>query len=277
MALKALVKQVIPHGICEYSIRRHDYMRLGFSASHASWIALSLRRYQSLCDARLDLVPKPILSALRTCVDAGAHAGNWTQALLDHFRPERIIAVECEPRLVALLKEKFAALPQVAVVDAALAEGEGTARFHQLRHPAGSSLLKPRADIAKEFETNSWDLIGTVDVRKLTYDQLVADEEEISILKLDIQGAEMGVLASSREGLRKTKSIIMEVTFTSHYEGDSGFPELHQFMVSMGFGLYRLSSPYHRGARVLFADAVYVREDILHDLAAKTRDASCSG
>jgi len=109
-------------------------------------------------------------------------------------------------------------------------------------------------------------LIGTVDVRKITYDQLVANEKEISILKLDIQGAEMAMLTASREGLQKTKCIIMEVTFTPHYEGDSGFPELHQFMAQRGFGLYRLSSPYHRGGRVLFADAVYVQEEMLRDL-----------
>jgi FkbM family methyltransferase len=263
MPLKDLIKQVIPHGLCEYSIRRHDYMRLGFGAMEASWIALSARQHRDLCDSRLDLLPKEILSKLSTCVDAGAHAGNWTAALLERFNPERVIAVECEPRLVGPLRARFAAFPLVSVVDAALAESEGTASFHQLRHPASSSLLKPRADVVKEFLPNSWDLIGTVDVRKISYDQLVAAEKEISILKLDIQGAEMGMLAASRDGIEKTDCVIMEVTFTSHYEGDSGFPELHQCMAGRGFGLYRLSAPYNRGGRILFADAVYVREKIL--------------
>jgi FkbM family methyltransferase len=266
MSLKDLVKLAIPHGIAEYSIRRHDYMRLGIDADKASWIALSVRKYRDLCDARLNLFPPTILSALRTCVDAGAHAGSWTQALLDRFNPPRVIAVECEPRLVGSLESKFAALPFVTVVDAALADSEGTANFNQLRHPAGSSLLRPRREVTREFAANSWDVIGTVEVRKIIYDQLVADEDEVSILKLDIQGAEMAVLGSSREGLRKTKSILMEVTFTSHYENDAGFPELHQLMASKGFGLYRLSAPYHRGARILYADALYIREDILHEL-----------
>jgi hypothetical protein len=57
------------------------------------------------------------------------------------------------------------------------------------------------------------------------------------------------------------------VTFVSHYEDDSGFPELHQLMRRQGFGLYRLSAPYERGGRVLYSDAVYVREEILRDLA----------
>jgi FkbM family methyltransferase len=242
-------------------------MRLGLSSSQASRIALSARQYRSLLDARLELVPARILSSLRTCVDAGAHAGNWTSILLDLFKPECVIAVECEPRMVEGLHKKFAAQQVVRVVDAALGESDGQASFHQLRHPAGSSLLKPRSEIKKEFLDNSWDVIATVDVRKVSYDQLVADEKEISILKLDIQGAEMAMLAASRTGLQKTKCIIMEITFTSHYEGDSGFSELHQFMEQRNFGLYRLSPAYHRGGRILFADAVYVCEEMLREIA----------
>jgi FkbM family methyltransferase len=267
MGLKDLAKQMIPQGICDYSIRRHEYIRLGIDSRRASWIGISPALYRNLCESRLNLLPRSILSALRTCVDAGAHAGSWTQALIDNFAPPHVIAVECEPRLVGPLKAKFADLPFVEVVEAALAGDEGTATFHQLRHPAGSSLLKPRTDVTKEFEANSWDVVGTVDVRKISYDQLVAREDEVSILKLDIQGAERRVLENSREGLEKTKSILMEVTFTSHYENDAGFPELHQLMAKKGFGLYRLSAPYHRGGRILFADALYIREDILSNLA----------
>jgi FkbM family methyltransferase len=268
MGLKDFVRQIIPYGLCEYSVRRHEYIRMGINNGAASFAALSRKRYQNLCDARLNFVPKSILTKLRTCVDAGAHAGSWTAALLEPFQPARIIAVECEPRLVGPLKAKFGGLPQVRVVEAALAENEGRARFHQLQHPAGSSLLMPRADVTKEFLAGSWEVIGTPDVPTIGYDQLVAAEEEISILKLDIQGAEFAVVTASQTGLQKTKSIIMEVTFTPHYEHDAGFSELHPLVSSKGFGLYRLSAPYDRGGRILYSDAIYVREDLLHDLTA---------
>lgn len=268
MPLKELVKQFLPHGVCEYSIRRHEYIRLGLPSSQASRAAFSISRYRNLCDARLELVPTKILSNLHTCVDAGAHKGDWTQALLDTFQPQRVIAVECEPRLVDPLRARFRNAPAIIVVDAALAEGEGTTRFHQLRHPASSSLLKPREEVVQEFLEHSWDEIGIVDVKTIGYDQLIAQEEDVSILKLDIQGSEMAMLSASRQGLDKTKCVILEVTFTPHYEGDSGFPELHQLMTNRGFGLYRLSAPYNRGGRILFADAVYVREEILREFSA---------
>ncbi len=271
--LKTLARQILPYGIWQYSFRRHDYMRMGLASSQASRLALSARQYQRVCDARLNLIPPAITSSLRTCVDAGAHLGDWTDALLSVFGPEHVIAVECEPRLVGPLRTRLKSFPCVEIVDAALADAEGTATLHQLRHPAGSSLLRPRTGIAGEFAANSWDIIGEVSVKKISYDQLVANEAEVSILKLDIQGAEMKVLNNSREGLQRTKSVIIEVTFTPHYEGDSGFPELHDLMAQKGFGLYRLALPYDRGARALYADAVYVREDILQQLTQTSGDA----
>jgi FkbM family methyltransferase len=263
---KEFVKQVLPYGLCDYSVRRHDFMRQGFTATEATRIALSRLKYQALCDSRLNLLPKEITSSLHTCVDAGAHVGSWTEALLDLFSPGRIIALECEPRLVEGLKRKFRDRPHVTVIDAALSADAGTMTFYQLQHPASSSLLRPRAEIEREYQHDSWKVIGEVPVRTVSYDEVVAGEQEVSILKLDIQGAEMDVLKNSTTGLDKTKSVIMEVNFTPHYDRDASFPDLHQLMAGRGFGLYRLSSVYHRGGRALFADAVYVKENILQAL-----------
>lgn len=267
LSLKNILKGLLPHAAVEYSVRRHDYLRLGVPASRATSLAFSASRYRALCDARLNLLPPSILSALRTCVDAGAHAGAWTLALLDVFQPERILALECDPRLVGHLTQTMASLPQVQVIDAALASNDDEAAFHQLRHPAGSSLLKPLDGIAREFEAHSWDVIGEVTVKTVRYDSLVEPESEVSILKLDIQGAEKNVLSASTQGLRRTKSVILEVNFTPHYESDAVFAELHDLMRFKGFGLYRLSPAYHRGGRALFCDAVYLQEQILAEIA----------
>jgi FkbM family methyltransferase len=264
-SLTNIAKQVLPSGIREYSVRRHAFLRMGLANRDASLMALRAEPYAAIRDARLDLLPKKITAELRTCVDAGAHEGSWTGALLQVFRPELVLLVECEPALVAQLKNTFGKLPRVQIVDAALSGEDGSADFFQLRHPAGSSLLKPRDDTRKEFERNSWDVIGHARVRTVSYDRLVESHDEVSILKLDIQGSETRVLTDSTTGLKKTRAIILEVPFFSHYEGDSTFPQLHELARQKGFGLYRLSDSYHRGGRAIFADAVYIREDILQN------------
>src|SRR5262245_61996244 len=105
--LLQVAKELLPNGICEYSIRRHEYIRCGFSSSEAGRLAFSRKLYRMFGDSRLNLVPKEILRSLGTCVDAGAHAGTWTETLLRLFHPQRVILVECEPRLVGQLRDKF--------------------------------------------------------------------------------------------------------------------------------------------------------------------------
>ena len=248
--------------MCQYSVRRHAFLRQGFSNQEASWNALSSSRYDAFCDARLDLLPAIITNRLNMCVDAGAHVGAWTACLIDIFKPERVLALECEPRLVDALRERFRSTPQVTVMDVALSAGRGSASFHRLQHPASSSLLVPRPEIGKEFQ-RKWEVKEEIQVQTIGYDELVKSEREISILKLDIQGAEKLVLTHSDEGLKKTLSVITEINFTPHYYDEGGFGEIHQLLVQKGFGLYRLSQPYHRGGRALFADFVYVRENLL--------------
>jgi len=266
LSLRNLAKQILPNGICEYSIRRNAFLRMGLPNQRASLRAVRAEVYNAVRDARLDLLPQEITGNLRTCVDAGAHEGSWTRALLLMFRPSAVLLVECEPRLVEELRATFGKVGGTQVVEAALSGEDGWADFNQLRHPAGSSLLKPRDEIKKQFAENSWDVIGQSRVKTVSYDSLVESQEEVSILKLDIQGSETRVLRASESGLRKTNAIIMEVPFLSHYEDDATFPQLHELMRQKGFGLYRLSDVYHRGGRALFADAVYVREDILQTL-----------
>lgn len=261
--LKHLTKQILPHGLTEYSVRRHAFLRMGLSNRRASTLALRAEPYSAICDARLDLLPREITAHLRTCVDAGAHEGSWTRALQTIFDPQQIVLVECEPKLVDKLRRTFGRDPGISVVDAALSGEDSSADFYQLQHPAASSLLRPRTEIGREFEAKSWHVVSQVRVRTVSYDRLVENYEEVSILKLDIQGSEATVLRSSVSGLKKTKAVIMEVLFLSHYENDSTFPRLHELMEQRGFGLYRLSDTYHRGGRALFADAVYVQEAIL--------------
>jgi len=156
-------------------------------------------------------------------------------------------------------------------MDMALSAGRGTASFHRLQHPASSSLLVPRPEIGNEFQ-RKWEVKEEIQVQTIGYDELVQSEQEVSILKLDIQGAEKLVLTHAAEGLSKTLSLITEVNFTPHYQEEGGFAEIHQLLVERGFGLYRLSQPYHRGGRALFADFAYVRESLLREEARKAMD-----
>jgi hypothetical protein len=82
----------------------------------------------------------------------------------------------------------------------------------------------------------------------------------VAVLKIDVQGAELDVLAGAERTLEATEAVLLEVLFVAHYEGGAEFPDLHAFMKSRVFVLFGLSEPFSTPRhRALWADACYVK------------------
>jgi hypothetical protein len=96
-----------------------------------------------------------------------------------------------------------------------------------------------------------------VPVRRL--DDLTSDVDEITVLKIDVQGGEAEVIGGAHSTLRRTRFVLLEVTFVSHYEGDSAFCELNTQMEELGFHLANLAEPVVVGTRAQWTDALYTR------------------
>lgn len=99
----------------------------------------------------------------------------------------------------------------------------------------------------------------------MSLDQELAEVPTISLLKLDVQGFERQVLEGARRTLQRTELLIIEVVYTSYYEGDCRFDELHHKVVSAApFVLYGVTSPNcdDRG-RPRWADAIYINQELL--------------
>ncbi|MCD0451252.1 FkbM family methyltransferase [Actinocorallia sp. API 0066] len=117
-----------------------------------------------------------------TAVDVGAWFGPWTARLLR--RADRVVAVEADPELAALLGRTF---PAVRVVAAAASDRDGMATLWS--PPAGAivglSTLEREAGGGAKVPTVALDGLGLADVR---------------FLKFDIEGHELAALRGA-EGL----------------------------------------------------------------------------
>jgi FkbM family methyltransferase len=114
--------------------------------------------------------------ATRNFVDVGAHIGSITAAVRKHCPGVSITAVEAIPEKAARLRAKF---PAVTVLPVALADYEGETSFFINQKRSGYSSFNPAAG-EREIK---------VQVKRL--DTLVSDPE---IVKIDVEGAELGVL-----------------------------------------------------------------------------------
>jgi FkbM family methyltransferase len=132
-------------------------------------------------------------------LDLGANRGGFSHAMIDRFGC-RCIAVEANPTLCAAIRPH----PRLTVVHAAVAPQGGELPFYVCREDEASSLLRRDHDNT---------VVETVMVPSRTIDELLTMHElaAVDLLKVDIEGAEIGVLEScSSELLCRIPQIAVE-------------------------------------------------------------------
>ena len=134
----------------------------------------------------------------------------------------------------------------------------GELPFHVTTGSQCASLLKP-SDEMTQLYGSSFAEEKTITVKVETLDAMLAECAAISLLKIDVQGYEREALAGAKSVLAKTRCVLIEANYVSHYENDIRFAELDVLMVSHGFALANLSRPFIKQGRALWADALYQR------------------
>jgi len=130
--------------------------------------------------------------AERAFADVGAHIGSIIAEVRRNCPGVRITAFEPIPEKAAQLRRKF---PGVEIVQCALADYEGETSFFINVAASGYSSLARSSAETREI---------TVPVRRL--DAIVKDAD---VVKIDVEGAELGVLRGS-EGLQSRPVFMFE-------------------------------------------------------------------
>lgn len=162
--------------------RASNFLRfvLGFGSG---W--RSLEAETRAAAALLEGVAEPVV------IDAGAHAGEWTDALLRRLGPARrvsAILAEPSPDFAARLREKF---PSATVLPIALGDANREVVFYEAG--AIGSVYRDDAATAREIRVPMERLDALVPRLGLA---------RIDLLKLDVEGAELDVLRGLADYLR---------------------------------------------------------------------------
>jgi FkbM family methyltransferase len=215
--------------------------------------------YAAAKRAHLELLPRSVDPTAGVVVDAGANDGEWTAALLKVFPGTEVIAVEPGEEPLANLHSCFEKAENVRIVPKALARDPGLSQYHRTRASVFASLLPPERALHDLYSLpgSPTTVLEVVPVETVTLDEVVGDRA-VSILKLDVQGGELGVLEGGRQTLSRTAAVLVEVLYLPHYRGDTTFPMLHEAMSELGFQLMNVSSPFRiDDGPALWADACY--------------------
>lgn len=148
------------------------------------------------------MIAKRLLDGLcgegRIFVDVGAHIGSVIDSVSRSSKPSKIYAVEAVPAKAASLKTRF---PQVTIIECAVGESEGSMPFYvDHERPGYSSLFSGHAGQGRHVEEIR------VDVRRL--DQVVP-AENVDLIKIDVEGAELGVLIGATAIIAASAPVIV--------------------------------------------------------------------
>jgi len=130
----------------------------------------------------------------RVFVDVGAHIGSIIASAQRRSRPSRILAVEAIPERAASLRRRFR---KVEIVQCAVGEGDGAdvAFFVNRAHSGYSSLARGEG-------------LREIRVPLRTLDTVLAGND-VDVIKIDIEGGELGALRGAVNVLAKHRPTVM--------------------------------------------------------------------
>jgi FkbM family methyltransferase len=153
-------------------------------------------------DAQTEAVLLRVLHRDSNCVDVGCHRGSILDMMLRRAPDGHHIGVEPLPELAARLRTKYADRRNVEIREVALGSEAGTTTFqHVVTNSAYSGLR--RRDYPREEEVREL----TVQLARL--DDLVPAARRVTIIKIDVEGGELGVLRGATGILRRDRPFVV--------------------------------------------------------------------
>jgi FkbM family methyltransferase len=195
--------------------------------------------YKTRLEARNVAAARRFVRAGDLVIDVGANIGVLTCLFARWVgRNGRVIAIEPEPINIAALQrrpKRRNLLPTVEIIPAAAGDCNGRARLRITPHHPGDHHLVAYGDSTGD----------TIDVDSVTLDGLLAARNLScpSLLKIDVQGAELSVLRGAQQTLKRCHPIVLiEVDRYALARAGSGEHELSSYLAALGYAPHELST-----------------------------------
>ena len=183
----------------------------------------------------------------RCCVDVGANIGN--HCLFFSRRFARVLAFEPNPLAVDLLRWNLRAngVRNVTVHAAGLAERASTATMSIVDRNLGAS----HVDAGPADESAAGD---RVQVNLVRGDDLLLDEEAVDLVKVDVEGFELGVLRGLQRTLERHRPIVLAEALPANIDPATGTTEVATLLGGLGYVPFEMV--WRRRSRLKWLDAL---------------------
>lgn len=152
-------------------------------------------------DRQTRTIIKKIVHKNSNCIDVGCHKGEILDLLIKYAPNGRHYGFEPIPAFYENLKEMYEG--RAEILPFALSDKKGKASFNFVKNAPAYSGLKQR-----KYDVDNPE-IEKVEVKLEKLDNVIPEEREIRLIKIDVEGAELSVLRGGRETICKNKPFII--------------------------------------------------------------------
>lgn len=157
-------------------------------------------------------------------IDVGAYEGDWTRLVRRVFPDVPVLMVEAQPSKRARLEDVCSELADVRYAPALLGRSKGESKRFFLME-TGSSMFSENSD-APRSET---------ELTTSTLDDVAGDVAPGAFLKIDVQGAELEVLAGAERTLASCEVVQLEVAILPYNQGAPSILDVLRYMDERNF------------------------------------------
>lgn len=164
-------------------------------------LGLALTRNQQY-DRDTSILLKRVLRHSSNCIDIGCHKGEIMDEILELSPAGKHFGFEPIPQLAQILRTKYSGLP-VEIKEIALSAKTGTSKFAHVTNSPAFSGLKERTYHTANPEVE-W-----IEVKTDTLDSVIPQSHQVDLIKIDVEGAEFGVLKGAEKTIQKNRPFII--------------------------------------------------------------------
>jgi FkbM family methyltransferase len=198
--------------------------------------------------------------SLDRVLDVGANRGQFSLIARIHYPQIPIESFEPQSSEASVYKGIFGGDSRIKLHEIALGDIAGEADLHISRRKDSSSLLPIGEMQSMLFPSTEEVGINRVFVKTLDSFAPAWKSSKRMLLKLDVQGFELGVLRGATTVLRQCAYVYVECSEVALYTGQALFPEVRSFLEEQGFRhLRRLNEQYDQG-RLIQSDNLFIKD-----------------
>ena len=152
-------------------------------------------------DRQTELVISKVCEKNSCCIDVGCHKGEVLDTMLQYAPKGTHFGFEPIPDMYKGLTEKYG--DNCQFFDVALSDKQGETTFNLvLSNPAYSGIQKRKYDRPNEEDTS-------ITVQMDSLDNLIPEDVKIDLIKIDVEGGELGVLKGAKNLINRCKPVIV--------------------------------------------------------------------